>query len=142
MISNTDGRDKDQVMSRWARRTFKDEREHNILMVDQLWLWIIRYKEGPDLVISSFPDREGVNPKYIDKLERSVLNKEREPITCTADLVSRIVAVCSNELDRCQDDELLQFLPCFESSIARVVSAIRSCLEFMASVSELKIDIG
>lgn len=124
MLASTEEKDKDQVMSRWAERTLKPPRhEHNILMVDQLWLWIIPSdKKCRDLIISSFPDREGVNPKYVDRLERSVLNKQQHPIKCTADLFSRIVVICSNALDRCQGDEMLQFLPCFESSIARVVS--------------------
>lgn len=38
MLEDTKERDIDQVVSRWAQ-TVKSEDRHNILMVDQLWLW-------------------------------------------------------------------------------------------------------
>ncbi|KAJ4351186.1 uncharacterized protein N0V89_006525 [Didymosphaeria variabile] len=39
MLENTHERDIDQVVSRWAQNV-KSATNHNILMVDQLWLWI------------------------------------------------------------------------------------------------------
>ncbi|KAK0704601.1 hypothetical protein B0H67DRAFT_557372 [Lasiosphaeris hirsuta] len=38
MLETTERRDKDQVVSRWAKRQVKPKREVPILMVDQLWL--------------------------------------------------------------------------------------------------------
>lgn len=39
MLENTHDRDIDQVVSRWAQNVAQEPR-HNILMVDQLWLWM------------------------------------------------------------------------------------------------------
>jgi ankyrin repeat protein len=82
MLENTDDRDKDQVVSRWAQKV-RSETRHNILMVDQLWLWLaprhaqtrpeaqnwdgrVKIPEGEtnprsknDYVISCFPNRTG-----------------------------------------------------------------------------------
>ncbi|KAL5415711.1 hypothetical protein PMIN06_002288 [Paraphaeosphaeria minitans] len=44
MLESTHERDIDQVVSRWALNV-KSERNHNILMVDQLWLWIGHSRE-------------------------------------------------------------------------------------------------
>ncbi|KAI4925496.1 hypothetical protein J4E85_007375 [Alternaria conjuncta] len=46
MLDNTKERDMDQVVSRWAENT-KAEARHNILMVDQLWLWSTHQKASP-----------------------------------------------------------------------------------------------
>lgn len=43
MLENTKERDMDQVVSRWCQRV-KSEARHNILMVDQLWLWTTNFK--------------------------------------------------------------------------------------------------
>ncbi|KAI4660855.1 uncharacterized protein J4E79_005423 [Alternaria viburni] len=46
MLDNTKERDIDQVVSRWAQN-MKSEARHNILMVDQLWLWSTHQKPSP-----------------------------------------------------------------------------------------------
>src|ERR1700742_3147663 len=77
-------RDKDQVVARWAVDRYK--KTHNILMVDQLWLWSFRREDGIDIVISSFPDRTGVRcvgSMETDKLRDRVLDpigNTRNPI--------------------------------------------------------------
>ena len=40
MLEDTARRDKVQVVDRWARRELNDQ-DPKVLMVDQLWLWII-----------------------------------------------------------------------------------------------------
>ena len=42
-MKDTSFRDEDQVVFRYAKKMWpeKDESEHNILMVDQLWLWVL-----------------------------------------------------------------------------------------------------
>ena len=42
-MKDTKQRDRDQVVFRWAKRMWPDDPDsvHNILMVDQLWLWIL-----------------------------------------------------------------------------------------------------
>lgn len=44
MLDSTHERDIDQVVSRWAQNV-KSEPKHNILMVDQLWLWVGHNRE-------------------------------------------------------------------------------------------------
>jgi Mg2+ and Co2+ transporter CorA len=44
MLESTQERDIDQVVSRWAHNVIQ-EQHHNILMVDQLWLWIGQHRE-------------------------------------------------------------------------------------------------
>ena len=41
MLETTERRDKDQVVYRWAKTRAKAKTETPILMVDQLWLWIL-----------------------------------------------------------------------------------------------------
>ncbi|KAF2727552.1 hypothetical protein EJ04DRAFT_517173 [Polyplosphaeria fusca] len=127
MLPNTRRRDKDQVVTRWAHS--KREEIHNIIMVDQLWLWQFKDKDGTDLIISCFPDRTGTqgkntrNTKSMDKLRDLVLDpigSVRNPVHSSTDLIFRIIATCSNIFDRCQEIELLQFLQAFEISIGRV----------------------
>jgi hypothetical protein len=137
MLEDTSYRDATQVVSRWwaqAARTRGplggvEGQNHNILMVDQLWLWCIKPEipgnGDPYTVITSFPSREGANPTVVDYLERTVLkSKKRKPIVDTVDLISRILTVCSTTLDRHQDPHpSLQFLQMFESTIGHAVSA-------------------
>lgn len=42
-MKDTTIRDRDQVVFRWAKKMWPDEDDsvHNILMVDQLWLWVL-----------------------------------------------------------------------------------------------------
>ena len=49
MLESTKVRDKDQVSTRWARNPLfnRKNRPHNILMVDQCWLWVVREKVDP-----------------------------------------------------------------------------------------------
>lgn len=129
MIKSTKKRDISQVVTRWAKR--KDQKIHNILMVDQLWLWLFKAEDQADIIVSSFPDRVGANSKEsrsarsMDKLRDRVLEPigtTRNPIQTSAGLVLRIFATCSNIFDRCQEVELLQFLQAFETSIGKIVS--------------------
>ncbi|KAK2801417.1 hypothetical protein FQN51_005311 [Onygenales sp. PD_10] len=97
--------------------------EHNMLMVDQLWLWIIIGGPGkPDTVISCFPNRQGEDSEDADDLRTQVLNRPKgsTAITTTGELVSRIIATCSGAFHRSQKAEMLQFAQYFESSIGRV----------------------
>jgi len=96
-------------------------------MVDQLWLWEFQDEDGTDIIISSFPDRTGVNSRSsksarsMDKLRDLILDpigNMRNPVGSSIDLIFRIIATCSNIFDRCQEIELLQFLQAFEFPLA------------------------
>jgi hypothetical protein len=142
MLSNTNQRDGDQVVSRWACNV-KDEQVHNILMVDQLWLWMadrnVRYARGQssdteklsktcDYVISCFPGRTGAGEstqqRWVDDLRQAVLlprNKQREPILQPRDLVSRILTTCFDGFDKLQSSESVRFFNIFEDTIGAIV---------------------
>jgi hypothetical protein len=165
MLSDTLVRDRDQVVTRRARkearRSTKESSEsdtdadqiaphastidgnlgnthsrenvapHNILMVDQLWLWYFKSPEGsgiPDTLITSFPSREGVKMMEsgaVDNLQASVLRNQnihsRNPILTAAELISRIISVCCRTLDRHQHLKSVEFLQMFQSTIGDTV---------------------
>jgi len=164
MLSDTSKRDRDQVVTRRARKEAGDiltdsnssENDidqstpklatssvtsvgglskvvpHNILMVDQLWLWYLKSPGGsgnPDTLITSFPSRVGVRKKdsgAVDDLQASVLRNQtvhsRKPVLSTTDLISRIMTVCCRTLDRHQLLKSVEFLQMFQSTIGDAVS--------------------
>jgi hypothetical protein len=140
MLNDTSFRDKTQVVSRWFRRSNRrlkgyipwldeEKKPHNILMVDQLWLWIIQHRGSPDTVITSFPSRKGANPAAVDDLQRQILEGvNRDPFgeIHSLVLVGQILAVCCRTLSPNQDEESVKFLQFFENSIAHVVSVLIS----------------
>lgn len=148
MLSSISDRDKDQVVSRWAKREWRRVREglgqhrrettvqHNILMVDQLWLWLIpgpTYSD-PDTIITSFPVRTRVQVPLsvsmeetsaeVDDLQAAVLRREnlhpRDDIRDTDGLVSRILTVCCRTLDRHQQINTVKFYKCFRVQLGRL----------------------
>jgi hypothetical protein len=144
MLPSTSTRDSDQVV---ARRAKKEKREglanewqkiegHNVLMVDQLWLWIIKTSDdGPSMVITSFPGRNGVEAEHTRVLDNLQLNtfktlpgQTRSPIEKPQDLVFRILTLCCKTLDRHQTVKPMQFLQFFQSTIGDAVSVLNITL--------------
>lgn len=122
MLEDTRLRDADQVVTRWARDKLHKNR-HNILMVDQLWIWVVKGKDGPDRVVSCFPERQGCASGLLDYLQRNILHHntdKRQPIKTTADLVAQIVTTCSDVFSWSQEAELARFLHFFEATVGRV----------------------
>lgn len=144
MLSSTSDRDRDQVVSRWVKREAKRAKAvtgnflkaaepHNILMVDQLWLWYIPSQNDsePDTVITCFPSRKGVQhpmSREVDDLQANVLrshNTHPRDLICNAsNLVSRILTVCCGSLDRHQPAKSVDFMQMFQSTIGEAVSKI------------------
>ncbi|KAI0602483.1 hypothetical protein F4775DRAFT_537433 [Biscogniauxia sp. FL1348] len=135
MLEDTSHRDETQVVSRWNHHNYnlpKIGREgghgeaHNILMVDQLWLWIIPSGNNHDhsTVITCFPSREGVVRTYLDDLRSVVLSQsDREPLSNDKELVTRIIATCINVFGN-NDVESLQFFKFFQSAIGHAEEEI------------------
>ncbi|KAH8895650.1 hypothetical protein GQ53DRAFT_803904 [Thozetella sp. PMI_491] len=121
MLSDTTYRDRDQVVSRWIQKLNKSQtrkqRGHNILMVDQLWLWFVKWPDSRHYVITSFPNRDSAGSK-IDDLVLS--DKYRDPLYHTSDLISQIVAEVCKTLNFGQDDESTKFVEMFEGTIGDV----------------------
>jgi hypothetical protein len=122
MLEDTRERDADQVVTRWAEQLEKPH--HNILMVDQLWIWVIKGSgDQTDRVISCFPEREGHGSGFLDDLQRNVLHHntdKRQPIKSADELVARIVTTCSDIFGWSQEAELVRFLHFFEATVGRV----------------------
>jgi hypothetical protein len=41
ILKSTEARDRDQVVERYSRRTWPEEGDHRVLMVDNLWMWVL-----------------------------------------------------------------------------------------------------
>ena len=158
MIDDTSYRDGTQVVSRWnhTKNLLEDnhrdihlkktsdsfERDlelvpkhrgvginHNILMVDQLWIWHIPNEDDQfDNIITCFPSRNGALPDEIDKLHESVVD-EKYPLVFedSTQPVMRLLSLCVDAFDPHQFRESLQFLKCFESAVG---SAVRLTIPF------------
>ncbi|KAK4445379.1 hypothetical protein QBC34DRAFT_164894 [Podospora aff. communis PSN243] len=104
MLDTTARRDKDQAIYRWAKRQegsvgttleggLDIEKSLPIIMVDQLWLWVL-----PDgTVITSFPNTQKSYDRYnIGRLlsEKIETNKARRLFQGPEDLVSMVLDTC------------------------------------------------
>lgn len=159
MLENTTQRDQSQVVSRWAQNSDSKVR-HNILMVDQLWLWGsivppkgVQTMQHPNIktvepkpkrhhghVISSFPSRIGTSrtshQTYGD-LRMQILDssdRKRSPIYSPAGLVSRILETCCGIFDRLRDVEELRFFQMFENAVGSLVSCSTMLLSLVLMI--------
>ena|ERR1700733_10312453 len=135
MLEDTSYRDRTQVVSRWnqrashrskgSRRFTSREPAHNILMVDQLWLWRIPGGNSKDsTVITCFPSRNGSTPSYLDGLRDNILlDRHRSPLRNIDDFVAQVLSTCIGIFDHSHDVESLQFFKIFESAIGNSVCA-------------------
>ncbi|KAK6083985.1 hypothetical protein SCUP515_01681 [Seiridium cupressi] len=163
MLRDTTYRDRTQVVSRWFRRnrreqtrqqnherpTFRNraghilfaEEDHNILMVDQLWLWVIEEKRdmhetdktrGNVTLVTSFPDRVGTKSAAHNNIAQQVFrDSTRDPFHTVSDLVRQIVTVCLRTLNEGRVDGSVTFLECFEISLGNLEDrSAQSFLEF------------
>lgn len=137
MIENIAYRDHTQVVSRWyhklagrldhSKRGTLDHPNHNILMVDQLWLWKIPKgdKFMSDTIVTCFPRRHEAFLDNIDDIrDRVIPESAKYPIRTTDDLIDRILSACTDIFEP-NDIESLQFLRFFDSAIGTVVSFLR-----------------
>ena len=121
---DTESRDQDQVVYRYqmkGRDEHDDAFDPKVLMVDQLWMWIL----GKDLIVTSFPQR-WQQPKndplnILDNIIEDINSKTRDPVKSVYDLAMIITNRCSGVFARHRlGDEEYQFLDMFESSIGSV----------------------
>jgi hypothetical protein len=116
---NTEGRDRDQVIHRFQKNfTSTDDGESKILMVDQLWMWVI----GQNLIVTSFSPRWAQPKKdpldLLDYVKSIVELGSREPIRSVYELAMIISGRCYGAYDRHgvgSDDD--HFLDMFEGWI-------------------------
>jgi hypothetical protein len=113
---------------------------HNILVVDQLWLWFIEGQSNePDTVITSFPSHQGTNSIMADYYASKVLKEQnRDTVSSTPELIARIMSCCCSTLNRHRDMPSTQFLQFFESAIGDAVSVSVFLTNFFFAISDAK----
>ncbi|RYP53523.1 hypothetical protein DL768_001560 [Monosporascus sp. mg162] len=102
-------------MDKWRSR--RKQRNDNILMVDQLWVWLIKgnvVQGEKDIVITSFPNRVGTKSKLDDHI---LSDWNRDPLFETTDLIYLIINGCRKTLGLGQDVDSIKFLEFFEGTI-------------------------
>ncbi|KAI1494238.1 hypothetical protein F5X96DRAFT_8131 [Biscogniauxia mediterranea] len=135
MLEDTSYRDETQVVSRWnhnhnlpkIRGGGGHGAAHNILMVDQLWLWNIPREDNQEhsTIITCFPSREGAAPTYLDDLRSIILSQsDKAPISNDNELVTRIIDACIDVFGHNNDEESLQFFKFFQSAIGHAEEEI------------------
>ena len=142
MLEDTTDRDQDQVVLRGARSSTKsltpnapglekhasptkgiaseplysDKEEHPMVMVDQLWLWVIG-----DTVVSSFPRKWSREGDVLDKLLQYLrVDKKRAPIQDVQDLVNIIITYCVGVFNRPRTVHGLGLHDYFEEAVGSV----------------------
>ena len=138
-LQNTDGRDEDQVVYRETKRGRNISRTSRVIMVDQLWLYIlddsmsnmsfVKFNaDEADTIISSFPRRWGRNkPDWsgVHKGIRGRLDHLREgEIQSVYDMALLVMNQCSTVFfDRTKPvDERPEVLDIFSNALSHVVS--------------------
>ncbi|KAI1639109.1 hypothetical protein F4809DRAFT_172745 [Biscogniauxia mediterranea] len=135
MLEDTSYRDETQVVSRWnhnrnpqkIRGGGEHGAAHNILMVDQLWLWNIPREDDQEhsTIITCFPSREGAVLSCHDDLRSTILSQsDKEPISNDNELVTRIIATCIDVFGHNNQDESLHFFKFFQSAIGHTEEEI------------------
>jgi len=142
-LQNTDGRDEDQVVYRETKRGKNISRTSRVIMVDQLWLYVLDDSKltlysikcnvnEVDTIISSFPRRWGRNkPDWsgVHKGIRARLDHLREgEIQSVYDMALLIMNQCSTVFfDRTKPvDERPEVLDIFSNALSHVVSSVIS----------------
>ncbi|KAI1815394.1 hypothetical protein GGS20DRAFT_335400 [Poronia punctata] len=110
---DTTARAADQVTAR------SDRKQHTILMLDQLWLWVI----GKDMVVSCFAERWEQPSTDPLNVRDSILDalKGEQNITSNYHLATLILTHSYNILDSIRVSQTHKFMNLFESSIKTVV---------------------
>ena len=108
-----------------------------MIVVDQLWLWVIRGSRTntddgvvaePDLVVTAFPERFDGRPDPTANVYQGIVAHLKQgldpPLKSTNDLVSVIIEHCTGVFFQRQLDKGLWFLEFFANEIASVVRLI------------------
>jgi len=137
MLHNTEKRDNSQVIWRWARtvhrRLAKEGRDpppnhpsdpdgYPLLMIDQLWLWVL---EDDDTVITCFPNTWDSNPVYnlSEYLLKRVLTKnDNRPLIESAMDLANLIIKCGVDFITRKGPQDISLQESFQSSINDIVS--------------------
>ncbi|RPA85383.1 hypothetical protein BJ508DRAFT_412163 [Ascobolus immersus RN42] len=146
-------RDQDQVIFRWmselqeasaqeevlrsksaqgkSRRSSRKMPDPKVLMVDQLWLWVVDEKT----VITCFPkpwSNQHPSADVVKRLKYYFRSKDREPIASVYDLVVLILQFCTDILVKANAERGTAFIDYFEASIADATQKESRMLEMFS----------
>ncbi|KAI8631754.1 hypothetical protein F5Y19DRAFT_424716 [Xylariaceae sp. FL1651] len=115
MLDSTEARDNTQVVSRWAEKQKVLTGDRPILMVDQLWLWVL----ADGTVVTCFPASWNTDEDY--DLTSTIIRRfddheDRDVIKSADDLIYLIIRTSVDFFQR-QGPANLKFQECFQSSI-------------------------
>ncbi|KAI1114783.1 hypothetical protein F5Y14DRAFT_412819 [Nemania sp. NC0429] len=124
MLEDTDDRDKTQVMLDWANRQQSQNKPSEdgfpVLMVDQLWLWVLQKEKT---VITSLPDTWEATAKYnfIPYFVKSQLkdNDNRPLVEGPMELANSVIRCSIDFLHRPGPLDVTLY-KCFQSRIAEI----------------------
>jgi hypothetical protein len=107
----------DQVVARWQGSP-ADAEDHNILVVDQLWMWVIsRFQESePDIVITCFPIDKGEHG-----LSKKIFSLEHEPHS-SGDVVTHLIESVTEIYSGTGDPVLADLVGIFGRAVDHMVS--------------------
>ena len=137
----------DQVMHRFTR-DMSSEQEAKLIVIDQLWLWVIRGAGSnedddghfhPDLVITAFPGRFNGEYDSADIFHGIIGHLERgldPPLRNANDLVSAIVEHCTGVFFQRQLESDKWFLEFFAAAIGAVRDKQKSAFSDFCHTSQ------
>ncbi|KAI0880869.1 uncharacterized protein GGS22DRAFT_197215 [Annulohypoxylon maeteangense] len=132
MLPDTEERDSDQVISKWWKqkeqlrkgppRFSKEELKNKspVLMVDQLWLWIL---EGEATVMTCFPDAWDSTAGYNllqQILRKKAKRKDNRPLVQSTTSLANLILGCSVDFIRRDGPMRVSLKESFQSSIADI----------------------
>lgn len=126
-LRDTSDRDSDQVIS---KNTQSAEDGEKMIMVDQLWLWVIEDDSDPrrsSMVFTCFPKNDREGPGDYADLQSSVVDSARERISGRSSAVELATLIVENAVKVMLDfqgEESLRFLEIFREAIAEAVSLV------------------
>lgn len=133
-LHDTRDRDDDQVVS---RNTKYSEGGRKMVMVDQLWLWVIEDDSesgGSSMVCTCFPGNDEEGPNDYADLRSSILNSARQKLngqSSAIDLAALIVEQAISVMLEFQGEESLRFMEIFREAIAEAVSPLHQTLRVL-----------
>lgn len=153
MLENTSERDRDQVVLRGARQRKEEQEkmaddapakdyaamvaareteEHPLVMVDQLWLWVVG-----TTVITSFPQNWSRHNDVLDRLLRHLrAEKKRTPIHSPQDLVNIIITFTIGVFNLSRTTLGLELHDYFETAVGSVAdNEIRLFRQFEENIA-------
>ncbi|KAK4185296.1 hypothetical protein QBC35DRAFT_18484 [Podospora australis] len=145
-LHDTEKRDNTQVMYKYVanhdRRKQKDDSDYPILMVDQLWLWILEDEENT--VVSCVPDTWDPTSGFgfMDRMRKTLEGKDTRPLAASGTDLANIIIGCSLRfLRRAGPTKRVSVQEAFQATINNIAEDLSNKFnEFTGLVKQLDDD--